>query len=232
MWYAVLLRYVALIALPLHLRLADMAAHACLLQVVVSICLGLANGIGAGTIQPLQAISLPNNGSAAQDMNLIISAFTIAQIFAPVITGGILAALVTTSAPDVTGRGSDSDGSDGGGAESGGSAKAYRTVFVLAALLQVVALPLLIFVTARTEAAVLVETEHRQREYTQRLLSMSGRSRTTLARPGKGSLALLQSVDPDFDRDAIAQLTDRLPADVPHVFRPPPQISSSAGRVG
>ncbi len=197
---------------------------------VVSICLGLANGIGAGTIQPLQAVSLPNNGSAAQDMNLIISAFTIAQIFAPVITGGILAALVTTSSD--SGLGSESDSSYGGVAESVGSAKAYRAVFALAALLQVIALPLLILVTARTEAAVLAETEQRQREYTQRLLSMSGRSRTTLARPGKGSLALLQSVDPEFDRDAIAQLTDRLPADVPQVFRPPAQISSSAGRVG
>ena len=86
--------------------------------------MGLANGFGAGTIQPLQAVALPNNGSApslplslslslsppvsdsvvvsvsvylgsaAQDMNLIISAFTIAQIFAPIGCGVILAALV------------------------------------------------------------------------------------------------------------------------------------------
>ena len=185
--------------------------------------------VPAGEIQPLQAIALPNNGSAAQDMNLIISAFTIAQIFAPLGCGVILAALVSTNDHGDADLGSD-DGSEGA-ASSAGSGQAYRTIFVLAAVLQVIALPLLMLVKERKEAAVLVEAEQRQREYTARLLSMSGRSRTTLARPRKGSLALLQSVEVDFDRADIAQLTDRLPADTPHVFQPPAQLSSSAGRV-
>ena len=65
---------------------------------------------------------------------------------------------------------------------------------MLAGVLQLVALPLLMLVTARSEASAFAETEQRQREYTQRLLSASGRSRITLARPRRGSLALLQSV--------------------------------------
>lgn len=192
----------------------------------VSVGLGLANGLGAGTIQPLQAIALPNNRSAAQDMNIIISAFTIAQIFAPLGCGLILATLATPSIPSDSRLGSN-DGSD----NDAGSAKAYRVIFVLVATIQIVALPLLMLVTDRKESAVLAEDEQRQREYTQRLLSMSGRSQTTLAQPRRGSLALFQSVDANFDRADIAQLADRVPAHTPHIFRTAAQLSSSAGRV-
>ena len=62
--------------------------------VLVSMGLGAANGIAAGTLQPLQAFSLPDNDHASQDMNIIISAFTIAQILAPIACGVILTALV------------------------------------------------------------------------------------------------------------------------------------------
>ena len=181
------------------------------MQVVVSVCLGLANGLGAGTIQPLQAIALPNNRSAAQDMNLIISAYTIAQILAPLGCGFILAELARPNTLTGSGMGSI-DGSD----DSAGSVKAYRMIFVLVATIQIVALPLLVLVIDRKESSLLAENVQRQREYTQRLLSMSGRSQTTLARPRKGSLALFQSVDVDFDRADIAQLADRLPAHAPY----------------
>ena len=114
--------------------------------VFASVCLGAANGIGAGTLQPLRALSLPNNDTAAQDMNIIISAFTIAQILAPIACGAILASLA--------GGGGPSDGSsDGSAAGAGGSAQAYRAIFFLGAAVQVLALPLLLLVHKRPAKA-------------------------------------------------------------------------------
>jgi MFS family permease len=200
--------------------------------VLVAACLGLANGIGAGTVQPLQAFALPDNDSAAQDMNILGSAFTIAQIFAPIGCGVILAALVTTGGGgNGEGIASSGAGSEAAGSEGSGSVHAYRTIFLLAAAVQIIALPLLLLVRERSDKAVLAENAQRQREYTERLLSMSGRSRTTLARPRKGSLALLQSVDAEFGRSDISQLADRIPAKTTHIFRAQSQLSSSAGRV-
>ena len=61
----------------------------------VSILLGAANGLGAGVIQPLQAEALPaDGGMAARDMNIIISAYTLSQLFAPLMCGALLTVFV------------------------------------------------------------------------------------------------------------------------------------------
>ena len=64
-------------------------------------------------IQPLQAEALPSNDRASRDMNIIISAYTIAQIIAPVGCGLILNALVHKGAAAAAGGGGSASGSYG-----------------------------------------------------------------------------------------------------------------------
>jgi MFS family permease len=120
----------------------------------VSLVLGAAQGLGAGCIQPLQADALPAVGSASRDMNLLVVAFTLAQILAPLACGLVLRHFVSSA--NQGGCSAADDGAHHGGGGSGdgsgsvGSAEqdtashaAYEWIWLSAAVLQLASVPLL-----------------------------------------------------------------------------------------
>ncbi len=116
---------------------------------------GLVAGLGNGAMMALQAESLPNTRDAGRDFNLLTNAFTICQIAVPPLCGWALDAYNggAASSSSSTSGGGMLDVVDGGQmSEAAASGEgAYRLIWSVAGALNVLALPLLLFIHSPQE---------------------------------------------------------------------------------